>query len=201
MNVRGIFPSLGAGGSLIAAVLCAAAVFGGALAFRGGATGSAEANAGDVTVPSRTVRAQTSSSGLVRTVLSLATVGRRAASDGAARPRRERARTRTRAQPDGTTPRRAITPTTPAPAAATAPAAPTAPARPTVPSTPPVTEQVTGTVQHTVEQVRQVTQPVVDQIPQPAQQHANSVTDTVEQVAGAVDQTVDGVTQALLPNH
>src|SRR3954451_5840782 len=93
MNVRGIFPSLGAGGSLIAAVLCAAAVFGGALAFRGGGSGAAEANAGDVTVPSRTGRAQTSSSGLVSPVVALAAVGRQAASHSAPRPR-ERPRAR-----------------------------------------------------------------------------------------------------------
>ncbi len=76
MHMRGLIPSLGAGGSLIAAALCAVALFGGTLAFRGEAGGTAEANAGAVTLPSRTVRAQTSSSGLVETVLTLATVGR-----------------------------------------------------------------------------------------------------------------------------
>jgi hypothetical protein len=186
MNVRGIFPSLGAGGSLIAAVLCAAAVFGGALAFRAGRSGIAEANAGDVTVPSRTVRAQTSSSGLVGTVVSLATVGRQAARDTAARPRaRTRTRTRTRNQRTATTPR-ADTPT--ATPVATASATPTQ-------SAPPVTDQVTGTAQRTVEQVRRVAQPVIDQVPRPAQQHADSVTETVDQVAG----TVDAVAGALLP--
>ena len=35
MTVRGLLPSLGAGGSLIAAAACALAVFGGVLAFRG----------------------------------------------------------------------------------------------------------------------------------------------------------------------
>jgi hypothetical protein len=184
MNVRGIFPSLGAGGSLIAAVLCAAAVFGGALAFRAGGSGTAEANAGDVTVPSRTVRAQTSSSGLVGTVVSLATVGRQAARDTAARPR-ARARTRTRKRRTATTPR-ADTPT--ATPVATASATPTQ-------SAPPVTDQVTGTAQRTVEQVRRVAQPVIDQVPRPAQQHADSVTETVDQVAG----TVDAVAGGLLP--
>jgi hypothetical protein len=191
MNVRGIFPSLGAGGSLIAAVLCAAAVFGGALAFRGGGSGTAEANAGDVTVPSRTVRGQTSSSGLARTALSLATVGRQTARRTPARPR-DRARTRTRPHRTSTTPRPALTPTTP-------PADTDTPVAPAGNNAPPLTEQATGAAQRTVQQVRTVAQPVIDQVPRPAQQHAESVTDTVQQVAGTVDQTVDVVTGGLLP--
>jgi hypothetical protein len=193
MNMRGIFPSLGAGGSLIAAVLCAAAVFGGALAFRGEGTGTAEANAGDVTVPSRTVRAQTSSSGLVKTVLTLATVGRQATPRPAAR--RPRARTRA-TTPRAPARRPRVTLSAPVPAAP-APARPTAPTA--TPTPPPVTERATGTVERTVEQVRQVAQPVVDALPQPAQEHADSITGTVQQVAGTVDQTVDGVTGGLLP--
>jgi hypothetical protein len=194
MNVRGIFPSLGAGGSLIAAVLCAAAVFGGALAFRGGGTGTAEANAGDVTVPSRTVRAPTTSSRLARTVLSLAAVGRQTATRTPTRPR-ARARTRTRPQRTSTTPRPTLTPTTPP-----ATSAPTdTPVTPAGNNAPPLTEQATGAVQRTVQQVRQVAQPVIEQVPRPAQQHAESVTETVQQVAGTVDQTVDAVTGGLLP--
>jgi hypothetical protein len=198
MNLRGIFPSLGAGGSLIAAVLCAAAVFGGALAFHGGGSGTAEANAGDVTVPAGTVRAQTSSEGTVERVPVRTTPGRRVAAGRTGRPR-TRTRTRTRTTPAATIPR-AITPRTPPAATQTAPA--TTPSQPAATNpTQPVTDQVTGTAQRTVAQVRQVAQPVIDQVPQPAQEHANSVTDTVEQVAGTVDQTVDGLTGTLLPHH
>ena len=58
MNVRGLISSLGAGGSLIAAALCAAALVGGIIAFRGDAGGIAEADAGDVTVPDATATAR-----------------------------------------------------------------------------------------------------------------------------------------------
>jgi hypothetical protein len=194
MNVRGIFPSLGAGGSLIAAVLCAAAVLGGVLAFRGGDAASAEANAGDVTVPSRTVRARTSSSGLVKSVLALATVGRETTRPAAARSRTRRAAVRPRA---ATPPRTRIAPRAPAPAVS-APSAAFSPP-PTPRPSPPLTDQVTGTAERTVEQVRAVAQPVVDAVPQPTQHRANSVTDAVQQVAGTVDQTVDDVTGGLLP--
>jgi hypothetical protein len=196
MNLRGIFPSLGAGGSLIAAVLCAAAVFGGALAFHGGGSGTAEANAGDVTVPAGTVRAQTSSEGTVERVPVRATPGRRVAAGRTGRPRaRTRTRTRIRTTPAATFPR-AITPRTLPAAMQTTPTRPAA----TNP-TQPVTDQVTGTAQQTVARVRQVAQPVIDRVPPPAQEHANSVTDTVEQVAGTADQTVDGLTGTLLPHH
>jgi hypothetical protein len=195
MNVRGILPSLGAGGSLIAAALCAVVVFGGALAFHGKGTGTAEANAGDVTVPSRTVRAQTSSSGLVKTVLTLATVGRQATT-----PRAPAARPHVRTHTRTTTPRdpvrRPRVVARDAPAVAPAPVAtqPTATA-----PTPTATDQVTGTVERTVERVRAVAEPVVGAVPQPAQDHAESVTDTVQQVAGVVDQTVETVGGLLPP--
>jgi hypothetical protein len=196
MNLRGIFPSLGAGGSLIAAALCAAAVFGGALAFRGGGSGTAEANAGALTVPAGRVLAQTSSEGTVGRLPVRATPGRRVAAGRTGRPR-ARTRIRTRTQPGATT-HGTITPGTPS---QTAPAT-TPPTRPasTSPTTP-LTEQVTGTAQRTVERVRQVAQPVIDQVPQPAQEHADSVTQTVDQVAGTVDQALDGVTSSLLPKH
>ena len=54
MNLRGLMTSLGAGGSLIAAALCAAALVGGIIAVRGAAGGAAEANTGDVTMPRAT---------------------------------------------------------------------------------------------------------------------------------------------------
>src|SRR5215217_3942221 len=84
MNMRGLFPSLGAGGSLIAAAVCALAVFGGVLTFRGEHPGTAEADSGDVVVAGREVRGQTSSPGLVSTALRRAATVRRG---GATRPR------------------------------------------------------------------------------------------------------------------
>jgi hypothetical protein len=185
MNVRGLIPSLGAGASLIAAALCAVALVGGTLAFRGGAGGTAEANAGDVTLPSRTVRAQTSSSGLVEPVLTLATVGRRTApTDRPARPRLRR-RVTTVTPGRETAPRATIRPRTPAPAAA-APAAP-APTAPRPAEATPAPDAVTGTVQRAVAQVHAVADPVMQHVPDPAGQHAESLTQTVDQVAQTVD--------------
>ena len=57
VNLRGLMTSLGAGGSLIAAALCAAVLVGGLLAVRGVVDGPAEANVGDVTVPGATASA------------------------------------------------------------------------------------------------------------------------------------------------
>lgn len=206
MNVRGIFPSLGAGGSLIAAVLCAAAVVGGGLAFRDEPGSSAEANAGDVVVPGRTARAQTSSPGLVRTVVALTETGQEARR--AERLRRAATRQRARAPRRGAT----LTPAAPTPR----PSTPSAPApsggsggrgsssapKPSspvpVPSTP-APPVPSGTVERVVEQTRSAAQPVVDAVPPPAKAPVQDVVDTVEHVAGTVDQTVDGVTGTLLP--
>lgn len=190
MHMRGLFPSLGAGASLIAAALCAVALFGGTLAFRGQAGGTAEANAGDVTLPSRTVRAQTSSSGLVETVLTLATVGRQPArTDRPARPRPRRPEATVTPGAE-TGPPAALTPRTPPPTAV----APTAP--PPAESTPestPAPAPVTGTVQRTVEQIHAVADPVIQHVPDPAGQHAESLAQTVDQVAQTVDETVGGL--------
>jgi hypothetical protein len=204
MNVRGIFPSLGAGGSLTAAVLCAAALVGGGLAFRGDAGGNAEANAGDVTVPDAAVHKRTPSPRPVRTGPAVSTTAAErtrtpTATDSAPRRRTTRATVRRNA----TAPHATITPqatTPPAPATAPRPStpAPVKPSRPPVPTAPtPATPS--GTVTQTVRQVRQATKPVVDAVPEPARSQAQTVTDTVEQVTGVVDQTVDGLTSGLLP--
>jgi hypothetical protein len=202
MNVRGIFPSLGAGGSLTAAVLCAAALVGGGLAFRGDAGGNAEANTGDVTVPDAAVHKRTQSPRPVRTDPAVVTTvaertRTRTAADSA--PRRRT----TRARGNAIAPRATIIPqatTAPAPATAPRPStpAPAKPSRPPVPTAPtPATPS--GTVTQTVQQVRQATEPVVDAVPEPARSQVQTVTDTVEQVTGVVDQTVDGLTSGLLP--
>ncbi|HEX5621684.1 MAG TPA: hypothetical protein VFX51_24880 [Solirubrobacteraceae bacterium] len=204
MTLRGLIPSLGAGGSLIAAAVCAFAVFGGVLAFRGENPGTAQANSGDVVVPGRKVRAQTSSPGVLDTVVALAQTGRRQAARaprvrGDARRvsvrRRGAARTAPRA---GTTPAAPATPDTPPaagratpPAATPSPAAPDTPAAPATPELP--------SVKRTVEQTRGAVQPVVDAAPEPVQAPVERVADTVQDVAGTVDETVDGLTGTLLP--
>jgi hypothetical protein len=185
MNVRGLIPSLGAGGSLIAAVLCAAALFGGTLAFRGEAGGTAEANSGVVTLPSRTVRAQTTSSGLVETVMTLATVGRQTPRGEARRRPQARRRESAVAPRRETAPRVAITPRATAPAPAPA-------AHPPAESTP-APDPVIGTVQRAVERVHAVADPVIQHVPDPAEHHAESLTQTVDQVAQTVDETVAGL--------
>jgi hypothetical protein len=196
MNVRGIFPSLGAGGSLTAAVLCAAAIVGGALAFRGEAGGTAEANTGDVTVPGATVRARPTSHSPARTRTVRAVAARPSATRRtAAAPRPRTSTTRASLRRTTVAPPATITPRAPAPATPPPPPRPTTtpatggrqtPAVP-VPATP------SGTVTKTVAQVREVAKPVIDAVPEPAQSHVQTVTDTVQQMAGAVDQTVDGL--------
>jgi hypothetical protein len=200
MNMRGIFPSLGAGGSLTAAVLCAAAIVGGGLAFRGDAGGTAEANTGDVNVPAATVRAPASSVRASGPGLSRATSARRRPTLVAAAPRR--GTTRATVRRGAGEPRAMLTPRATVPASAPRPSAPrpvtgTKPAPPV--AAPPAPTKPSGTVSKTVEQVRHVAKPVVDAVPEPVQSHVQTVTDTVQQVAGVVDQTVDGVTGGLLP--
>src|SRR5215217_5164687 len=208
MNMRGLFPSLGAGGSLIAAAVCALAVFGGVLTFRGENPGTAEADSGDIVVAGREVRAQTSSPGLVSTALSLAATARSAARAEAPRRLQTRHRTTLRRgatvrRGGGTRPRTGGTPSTPAPGPSGSRggdsiATPTPNAPP--PSAPPAKPELSkGTVEHAVEQTRGAVQPVVDAVPQPVQAPVEQVADTVEDVAGTVDETVEGVTGILLP--
>lgn len=191
MNVRGIFPSLGAGGSLTAAVLCAAAIVGGGLAFRGEAGGTAEANTGDVNVPGATVRAQAPPPPRSAPAGNPgASAARRPAPRVAAAP--PRATTRTIVRRSTPTQRAGITPRAPvsAPGPAPTPAPTPAPGAKPSPAVPvpalPVPPTPSGTVQ-------QVTEPVVDALAEPARRPVQTVTDTVQQAAGVVDQTVDGL--------
>jgi hypothetical protein len=209
MKLRGLFPSLGAGGSLIAAAVCAFAVFGGVLAFRGEHPGTAEANSGEVVVPARNVRTQTSSPGLLDTVAALAETGQRQAAH--AQRRSEARRVSVRRGAARTTPRAGTTPAPPTPTdtppaggRSTRPAAdpdPDPDPDPATPDTPPAAPATPElpSVQRTVEQTRGAVQPVVDTAPEPVRAPVERVTDTVEDVAGTVDETVDGVTGALLP--
>jgi hypothetical protein len=203
MKLRGLFPSLGAGGSLIAAAACAFAVLSGVLAFRGENPGTAQANSGEVVVPGRHVRAQTSSPSAVDTVVALAETGQRQAARS--QPRRER-RAAVRRVAQRPVPRAGTRPAAPTPPASTAPGrgratppaatapAPAAPQPPAAPATPEL-----PSVERTVEQTRGAVKPVIDAAPEPVQAPVERVADAVQHVAGTVDETVDGLTDPLLP--
>ena len=200
MKMRGLFPSLGAGGSLIAAAACAFALLGGVLAFRGETPATAEANSGSVVMPGGTLGVQTPSPGAVEGVVTLASAAQETArpQQHASRPSQPRGSVRRggprTTPPSGGTPSPpAETPATDAPAPRPTPEAPETPAAPEAPAIP------RGTVQRTVEQTRGAVQPVVDAVPEPVQAPVERVVDTVEEVAGTVDETVDGLTGSLLP--
>jgi hypothetical protein len=191
--------SLGAGGSLIAAALCAAAFVGGLLAFRGAVDGPAEARSGDVTLPGATAPAPAPASGPAAPPASA-----EAGDAVSAPPAVER-----RATPRRTGSRRVRRPQPPAPA-------PEAPAtggggttqtsgegagggtEPAASAPPSATGEQAGTARRTVQQTREAVAPVVDAAPEPVQPTVNQVADAVEDVAGAVDETLAPVT-GLLP--
>jgi hypothetical protein len=194
VNLRGLITSLGAGGSLIAAALCAFAIVGGLLAVRGAVGSAAEANAGDVIVPgARQAPGQTATP--VVPVADGAAV--------AAVERRARSRSRPRRAPERRLP---ATRPVPAPPASDAPQADdrsgttgegagggSASAAP-----PPATGEAPRTVQGVVRQTREAIAPVVEAVPEPVQAPVEEVVGTVEDVAGAVDETLAPVT-GLLP--
>ena len=195
VNLRGLMTSLGAGGSLVAAALCAAVLVGGILAVRDAVDGTAEANGGDVTVPA------------ARTA-----PGRRHGCAGrSGRERRCRDLARRRAE------------RAPAAAPAGAAAARRTPAvrgrraagerpiwhhgegagggsGPAAPAPPPATGDDTRTVARVVRQTREAVAPVVEVAPEPVQAPVEEVVDLVEDVAGTVDETLAPVT-GLLPKR
>jgi hypothetical protein len=169
-TMRGLIPSLGAGGSLIAAALCALAVFGGTLAFRGDSRDAAEASSGELTLPAGKVRARTGARAArhamrahaIRAVAPRATARpRRTARAVLTTPARRPATTAPTSRPPGTAspPRLADQP-------AAAPPAPEPPALDPSGVVPPVS------VQRTVAEARAVAEPLV--------------ADTVYRVTGAV---------------
>jgi hypothetical protein len=173
--MRGLVPSLGAGGSLIAAALCALAVLGGVLAFRGQSRGPAVADAQDLAIPASRIHTRSES-----TKASPAPV------------RASASATMTRSREGTAAPPRRVTASLPkpTPAAPQAEAAPTRPAPPAGDSGTPIPLPATpapGTVTRAVQQTRAATRPVVDVAPQPAHAPVNAVADTVEHVAGTVD--------------
>jgi hypothetical protein len=188
VKVRGLFPSLGAGGSLIAAALCAFAVFGGLLAFRGESPRTAEANDGTITLPGGAARAKTVS----RSPVGRAIPQRAAVATPPARPAPRRSVAVTLRRPANAAPRA----TSPVRTAPSPPA--TAPSRPTTTPPPPppaAAPKPPGTVTRAVQQTRAAARPVTDVVPAPAQQPVDAIGDTVEQVATTVDQTVGALLQ------
>jgi hypothetical protein len=192
VNLRGLITSLGAGGSLIAAALCAFVIVGGLLAVRGAVDSAAEANAGDVTVPGARQPA-------IRTSTPSAPVVSGTPAD-AVQPRRPRAERRA---PERRIPRT----TNPSPPASEAPQADepsgttgegsgggSASAAP-----PPVTGEAPRPVQGVVRRTREAVAPVVETVPEPVQAPVDEVVDTVDEVAGVVDETLAPVTD-LLPH-
>ena len=190
VNLRGLITSLGAGGSLIAAALCAFVIVGGILAVGGAIDGPAEANSGDIIVPGgRTAAAQTSTPPAVDAAPAVA--------DRGTAPRR-RARTQRR---------RAATPVAPSPATE-APSTDERPGTtgegagggpgPAEPAPPPATGDAARPVTRVVRETREAVAPLVEAAPEPAQAPVEQVVDVVEDVGGIVDDTLEPVT-GLLP--
>lgn len=193
VNLRGLVTSLGAGGSLIAAALCAFVIVGGILAVGGAIDRPAEANAGDVTVPGgRTAAEQTSTPAAPSADDAVSAVA-----DRRTAPRR-RARTQRRR---GTTPV-APTPATEAPStderSGTTGEGAGGGSGPAEPAPPPATGDAARPVTRVVRQTAEAVAPVVEAAPEPAQAPVEQVVDVVEDVGETVDETVEPVT-GLLP--
>ncbi len=189
VNLRGFVTSLGAGGSLIAAAVCALALFGGLLVFRGAVDDPAEARSGDVTMPGATASADASSRAEPASTPDRA---RPAATERRARPPRTPAERRVRrpspAAPVGEAPATGGGPTTTSGEGAGGG------------SDAPVTgagDAPAGTVKRTVQQVRETAASVVEAAPEPVQPVVDEVADTVEQIGGTVDETLAPVTGPL----
>jgi hypothetical protein len=190
--------SLGAGGSLIAAALCAAVLVGGILAVRGAVDDAAEANTGDVTVPGgRTAAAPTATP----TSTPPGAGDRTPAVAERRTARRRRAPTQRRR---GTTPVASPpaieAPSTDEPSGTTGEGAgggtgPAAPAPP--PATGAENERA---VTRVVRQTRQAVAPVVEAAPEPVRAPVEEVADVVEDVGEIVDDTLEPVT-GLLPRE
>jgi hypothetical protein len=190
--------SLGAGGSLIAAALCAAAFVGGLLAIGDAVDGAADARDGDVTVPAaRAAEEPATAEPDLPTAAAAATAAERRAP-----VRRDRRRAPERSlRPRGGT---------------TAPASPIrAPSGggdtsstgedagggsgSADPAPPPAEGRPGGPVRRTLDQAREAVAPVVDAAPEPVQPAVDEVVTVVDEVAGTVDEVVAPVTDLLPP--
>jgi hypothetical protein len=181
MRTAGFAPSLGAGGSLVAASVVVALLASALLAFRDRPSGAPHAGAGTATLPSAATP---------RTHRSAAPVVARGSAAAARRARRS-------APTAGSAPRPAAGPRRPVPASSlartslrSAPATTHAPARhlsPPAAKLPAPTLTATGPVGATVHTVRKVVDPVVKRLAPPVQAPVNGFGDTVQHVGDSVD--------------
>jgi hypothetical protein len=191
MRTAGFAPSLGAGGSLVAAAAVVALLASALLAFHDWPSGSARGDTGTATLPGvaphRVAHKPAARHRSTAPVAGATAVARRSAP--AARPARRSGTPALR--PAGGT-RRGQAPvsatvpstTSPAPAPARSPSPPAA-TRPAPTPTPAPT--ATGVVGRTVQTVRKVVAPVVKALPAPVQAPVNAVGDTVQKVGDGVD--------------
>jgi hypothetical protein len=184
MNLRGLGSSLGAGGSLIGAALCAAALVGGESGV------PQKADTGDLTLPRGEPSVRRASA--TRHASAAAGDERMAPPDRrAARPRHQAAARRH--APAAPRPVVQAPDPAPAPRSVTPAPAPPPPAGSPDPS-PPAATTASGVVQRAVRQTRAAAAPVVEALPAPAQQPVDAAVDAAEQAAGVVDQTLAQVT-------
>jgi hypothetical protein len=200
VNLRGLITSLGAGGSLIAAALCAAALVGGILAVRGADGGAAQADTGDVTVP----RAMTTTGRTAAPDRPIAREAPVAAVERAAPPRRRPTpRRRSRSTPVATPPVSDAPSSTPDEPGSTSEQTGTTGegagggTGTAEPVPPPATGDEPRTVRRVAEQAREAVAPVVEAVPEPVQPTVDEVVATVEDVAGAVDDALAPVSGLL----
>ena len=206
IRARGLAPSIGAGGTIVAAVLCCLVFASALLTFRSWPSGDGPSADGSLSlqVPARKAEG--------RTLPRPASVARVAAAPAPARragrrpltPAPRRTSTPLGAAPVARAPR---TNTAPAPSRGTSPTAPPADPRPaptggssvgggtggggTIPQLP----TPSGSVEETVAAGRDVVRQVAPPLPPVVQQPVDGTLDTVQGVA----RTVDGVTGPLLP--
>jgi hypothetical protein len=198
-SLRGLVTSLGAGGSLIAAALCALVIVGGILAVREATGGTARGEAGDVVMPGATDVASVPSD-------SPEPAASRAERRAVVRGDRPAARRRpARRQTIATRPRRSAprldassppaTPVGSSPSESSPSESSPAGSAPSAPST---GDQQPGTVRRVVAQTRESVEPVAEAVPEPVQPVVDDVVVIVDDVAGTVDETLAPVT-GLLP--
>lgn len=199
--------SLGAGGSLIAAALCAAAFVGGLLAVGDAVDGAADGRDGDVTVPGANVSVPEASDPVelpnADATAATAATAATTAPERRATVRRDRRRAPAHSlRPRGET---------------TAPAAPVrSPSGGSndtsstgedagggsgtdAPASPPAEGRPTGPVRRTLDETRKAVAPVVEAAPEPVQPTVDEVVTVVDQVAGTVDEVIAPVTDLLPP--
>jgi hypothetical protein len=187
VNLRGLVTSLGAGGSLIAAALCAVVLVAGLLAVGEALDEPADARGGDVTVPGATAGAETASTPVPVPARAPAAPARRRAPGRGLEPQDRPTRAPQVSPPAANEDTSSTGEDAGGGTGVEAPAPP--PAEGEAPAAP---------VRRTAQRTRDAVAPVVEAVPEPVQPTVDAVVDTVEQVAGTADETLAPVT-GLLP--